>query len=230
MPAQPKIIRNHLLASLSQESLASLLPELEQVALTTRRVLYSSETLIRHVYFPSDGMILLLQTFEDGMQAEVGMIGREGMIGQSVLSGVDTSFTEAVVQVSGTALRMQVADFKLRVKSSAELGSVLLSHSESVRAQAMQVAACNAHHPLRERLVRLLLMAQDRIHQADFPVTQTVLASMLSVQRPSVTIAAAGLQRAGLIRCLQGEITIIDRPGLEAACCECYKKIRVRES
>ena len=226
MPTQPKFARNYLLASLSQSNLTHILPDLQQILLTVGQVIYSSEDPINYVYFPSDGMILLLQTFDDGMQAEVGMIGREGMIGQSVLSGVNTSFTEALVQAPGMALRMQVTSFRMKANSNAELRSTLLSYSASTHIQMMQIAACNAHHPLRQRLIRLLLMAQDRIRQADIPMTQTTLAAMLSVQRPSVTIVAAGLQRAGLIHYQQGKITLIDRPGLEVSCCECYNRIR----
>lgn len=225
MPAQPKTAGNSLLAFIPKETLITLQPGLEQVVLARRRVLYSTGLPIQDVYFPNKGIISLMHTFEDGMQAEVGMIGREGMVGQSVSSGVITSFTEAIVQVEGTAFRMLAAAFQRHVEASPHLRSILLRFGETTSAQTMQIAACNARHALEQRLVRLLLMMHDRIDQTDLPLTQGFLASMLSVQRPSVTITAAALQRAGLIRYTQGLITITNRAKLQDLSCECYQRI-----
>ena len=182
------------------------------------------------VYFPEAGMVSLIAILDNGTQAEVGVVGREGMLGGSILSGVGTSFTEATVQIAGTAWRLATADLRRGLEASPHLGPLLSRYGEALQAQIMQTSACNALHILEQRLVRWLLMAHDRSGGDELVVTQDLMALMLGVQRPTLTLAAGVLQRAGLVRYARGRLTVLDRPGLEAASCECYAAIRRRSS
>lgn len=173
-------------------------------------------------------MISLVNDLEDGLRAEVGVIGREGLLGMPLLAGVDTFFVEAQVQLPGTALRMTARDFIDQVETNAPLRKLLLRYNEALQAQIMQTAACNASHDLEERLARWLLIAHDRAESDELQLTQEFVATMLCVHRPSVTVTAGILQRAGLIRYAGGRVTVLDRPGLEAASCECYGAVQKR--
>ena len=221
-------VRNRLLASLPPAVLASLLPKLSPVILMLRQVICPPDTVIEAVYFPESGMISLVDTLEDGMRAEVGVIGREGMLGMPLLAGVSTSFVEAQVQMSGTALRMTASDFNVEVEANVTLRRLLLRYNEALQAQIMQTAACNANHALEQRLCRWLLMAHDRAEDDELPLTQDFMALMLGVARPSITISAGILQRAGLIRYVAGRVTVLDRANLEAAACECHGAVHRR--
>jgi CRP-like cAMP-binding protein len=171
-----------------------------------------------------------VSNLDDGTQAEVGIIGQEGVLGTSLLSGVDTSFVEAMVQMPGTALRIGITEFRQELEISAPFRAIMLRYNEAFQAQLMQTAACNAHHGLENRLARWLLMAHDRASRDELPLTQEFMAMMLGVHRPSITITAGILQRAGLIRYSGGRVTILDRLSLEAASCECYASVQRRFS
>lgn len=217
-----------LLASLPPDVLNPLLQKLTPVPLNLRDMLYRADGPMEAVYFVTSGMISLVSNLEDGMQAEVGIIGREGMLGMSLLSGMNTSFVEAMVQLPGTALRMGAREFRQEVEVNAALRQALLRHSEALQAQVMQTAACNGRHGLEQRLARWLLMAHDRVDGDELHLTQDFIAMMLGVHRPSITVTAGILQRAGLIRYMAGRITILDRSSLEASACECYAAVRRR--
>ena len=192
--------RNHLLATLPGDMRAALMPKLSHVVLPLRQELYRPDDEIEAVYFVESGVISLVAILEDGMQGEVGLIGREGMLGTSILSGVDTSYVEAVVQMSGSAWRMAAAPFRRELDTNPALRLQLLRYNEALQAQVMQTAACNGRHELEPRLARWLLMAADRYDGNELPLTQEFMAVMLGVHRPSITITAGILQRAGLIR------------------------------
>jgi CRP-like cAMP-binding protein len=219
---------NGLLASLPPDMLAPLLPKFTSVVLSMRQGLYSPDGPIEAVYFPESGMISMLANLEEGAQVEVGVVGHEGMLGVPLLSGVETSFVEAMVQMPGTALRMGARAFRAEVEANAPFRMLLLRYGEALQAQVMQTAACNGRHGLEQRLARWLLMAHDRSDGDELPLTQDFLAMMLGVHRPSITVTAGILQRAGLIRYASGLITVLDRPSLEAAACECYGAVRRR--
>jgi CRP-like cAMP-binding protein len=208
--------------------LAGLLPKLDLVVLTLRQEFYNPDAAIKAVYFPEAGMFSLVANLADGMQAEVGIIGREGMLGGSLLSGINTPFIEAIVQMPGTALRMTIRDFQNEVDTNAPFRSLMLRYNEALQAQIMQTAACNGRHGLEQRLARWLLMAHDRADGDQLPLTQELMAMMLGVHRPSITVTARILQRAGLIDYSGGRVTIIDRARLAAACCECYSVVQRR--
>ena len=154
---------NGLLAALPADVREALMQKLTPVPLPLREVLYLADGPIEAVYFVTSGMISLVANLEDGMQAEVGLIGREGMLGTSLLSGVETSFVEAMVQLPGTALRMGARELRQEIEVNAPLRRILLRHTEALQAQVMQTAACNGkRHGLEQRLARWLLMAHDR--------------------------------------------------------------------
>ena len=227
---QPRVTHNRLLASLSPDALAGMLPTLHLVALRPGQPIYTPGAAMAAVYFPAAGMVSLIANLDDGVQAEVGAVGREGMLGGSILSGVGTSFTEATVLTPGAAWRMTSADLRRGLEASPHLGPLLSRYGEALQAQVMQTSACNALHTLEQRLVRWLLMAHDRNDGDELALTQELMATMLGVQRPTVTVAAGVLQRAGLIRYARGRLTVLDRPGLEAASCECHGAIRRRSA
>ena len=224
----PPSLRNRLLAALPPESLARVLPKLVPVDLPVRKPLYHPDRPIDAAYFPDEGILSMVSILESGMQAEAGMAGREGMLGTPLLAGVETSFVESMVQLGGSGLRMEAHAFREEVEANRPFRMLLLRYSEALQAQAIQTAACNGNHGLEQRFARWLLMVHDRVEGDEMPLTQEFIAIMLSVHRPSVTVAAGILQRAGLIRYAAGRVTMLDRPGLEAVCCECYGAVRRR--
>ena len=228
MSSQPASMRNRLLAALPADVIAALLPKLSPVILSLKQVIYAPDTPIEAVYFLETGMISLVDNLEDGMRAEVGVIGREGMLGMPLLAGVNTSFIEAQVQLPGTALRMTAQDFTSEIDTNTALRKLLLRYSEALQAQVMQTAACNVNHGLEQRLARWLLIAHDRSTSDELSLTQEFMATMLGVHRPSITVTAGILQRAGLIRYANGRVTVLDRSSLEAASCECYGAVQRR--
>lgn len=223
-------LRNTLLASLPSEVLTDMMPGLTRVPLRGREILHVADKPIDAVYFVETGMISLVASLSDGFQAEVGIVGRNGMLGMPLLAGVESSFVNAMVQIPGYALRMGVAAFHREIASNLPLRLLLLRYSEAHQAQISQTAACNGRHALEERLARWLLMSHDCVDGDQVAITQEFLGMMLGVHRPSITIAAGVLQRTGLIRYAAGLISVLDRPGLEAASCECYERVRRRFS
>lgn len=219
-------VRNHLLAALPSSVLAQLLPQMQLVFLDLRTVLYAPEAPIGAVHFMEAGWVSMIARLEDGMSAEVGLVGREGMAGLPLVFGVETSGVEALVQGPGTAMRMEAGSFRQALDEHPSLRALLFRYGEFMRAQVTQTAACNGNHGLEQRLARWLLMSHDRADGDHFLMTHEFLATMLCVHRPSVTVAARLLQRAGLIRYGSGAITVVDRPGLEAVACECHGVVR----
>lgn len=220
-----RIPRNRLLAALPSRELEPLLPQLEPVELVFRQVLIAPGAAIDAVFFPETGWASTLITFAGGDAGEVGLIGREGMIGTPLLLGDDRGPTRTIVQAAGTALRLDAAAFRHCIAEFPALQARLLRYTLALHAQVSQVAACNGRHAIARRLARWLLMAHDRAESDAFPMTHELLAAMLGVRRAGITLAAGGLQRAGLIRYDRGILEITDRPGLEAAACECYSAV-----
>ena len=222
------VVRNQLLRSLAPDVLAQLLPKLTSVELLSKQVLGHQDEPIESVYFVENGMISMVKILEDGMQAEVGIVGNEGLLGVSVAAGINTSFVEIIVQLPGIALKMAASDLRQQMETNPSLRTLLLRYNEALHAQVMQTAACNGRHQLEERLARWLLMAHDRADGNELLLTQDFIATMLGVHRPSITITAGILQRAGLIRYVTGRVTVLDRPSLEEASCECYAAVQKR--
>jgi CRP-like cAMP-binding protein len=191
-----------------------------------REVLHAPGKPITSVYFPETGYISMVAYMEDGDAAEVGLVGREGMVGLPILLGSDRDDLEAMVQNSGTALRMDAADLREELERLPTLRTLLLRYALVHHGQVVRTAACNGRHHTAERLARWLLMAHDRANGEEFAMTHEFLSMMLGVQRAGVTIAAGQLQKAGFIRYERGRIEVTDRPGLESAACDCYGMVR----
>ncbi len=219
-------IRNGLLAALPPEDLARLRPSLQSVELPFDQTLYPADGIVEAVLFPESGMVSLLATLDDGEQVEVGIAGREGLVGLPLVLGDDRSLVEARVQLDGTALRLGAAALRDEMEGSAALRGLLKRYMLAFQAQVTMTAACNARHAIEQRLARWLLIAHDRAGADEFPMTHEFISIMLGVRRPGVSLAAGVLQKAGLIHYVRGRMAVTDRPGLEAASCECYHTVR----
>jgi len=219
-------IANSLLAALPHKDYQKLLPALEPVTLTFGETIYDPGAQIRHVYFPSDSLISLLTLVEGHLALEVGLIGREGMLGVSLALGISVSPVRALVQGTGTAQRMKTGRFLQEFKRCPAMQREILRYTHTLMAQVTQTAACNRFHVVEARLARWLLMTRDRVQSDTFRLTQEFLAHMLGVRRVGVTKAASALQRQGLISYSRGNITILDGKRLEANACPCYEIVK----
>jgi len=221
-------VANSLLAALPGKDYQRLASGLEQVVLKFGDVLYEPGHKIRHVYFPGNSLVSLL-TIVDGRTAlEVGMVGREGMLGLPLALGTDISPVRALVQGSGTALRMTSKRFSREIRKSPQLQQGVHRYANALIAQVSQTAACNRFHVVGARLARWLLMTRDRMRSGDFRLTHEFLAHMLGVRRVGVTTAARALQARKLIDYSRGQIRILNHKGLEAAACECYALVNAK--
>jgi CRP-like cAMP-binding protein len=222
-------VPNRLLAALPAGEYERLLDGLDPVKLTYGEVLNEPGEPMRHVYFPSDCLVSLLTVVEGHHALEVGLVGREGMVGTRLALGISTSPVRALVQGTGTALRMKSTRFAQELQRSPELRQTVLRFADSLMGQVTHTAACNRFHMIEARLARWLLMTRERLPSVQFRLTHEFLADMLGVRRVGVTAAAGALQRRKLIHYRRGIITILDQKGLEAAACSCYRHVRVVE-
>jgi len=219
---------NRLLAGLSGKKYQRLRSGLQPVELKFGEVLYEPGQKIHHVYFPGNSLVSLLTVVEGHMALEVGMVGREGMVGVPVALGVDISPGRALVQGAGTALRMESARFCEELHGSTELQQGVHRYANALMTQISQTAACNRFHVVVARLARWLLMTRDRIQRNEFRLTHEFLAHMLGVRRVGVTTAARTLQARKLIDYNRGKIRILDGKGLEAVACACYQLVNAK--
>jgi CRP-like cAMP-binding protein len=213
---------NHLIALLPRRDRLSLLAACDPVQLEAGTVLCEPGEPTRHVYFPKDCFISLVTAVEGEPGLEVGMVGREGMLGAQLALGVRAIPLHALVQGAGTAWRIAAAPFRRALSDSKALQLSLNRYVYVLMAQLATSAACTRFHRVEPRLARWLLMTQDRAHSDSFHLTHELLAHLLGVRRVGITGAACDLQRHGLIRYRRGDITVLDRAGLEAAACSCY--------
>ena len=221
-------IANRLLAALPHAAYRRLLAGLEPLTLRSGEVLHEPGAPMRYVYFPVNCAVSLLMAAGGGRSLEVGMVGREGMVGISLALGAEVSSVRALVQAGGTVLRMSAARFCEALQQCLPLQRELYRYADATLALARQTVACNCFHAVEARLARCLLMTRDRVLAEEFFLTQAFLAQMLGVRRGTVNEAAGSLQRRKLIRSSRGTIRILDSPGLEAASCSCYTGIDVR--
>jgi CRP-like cAMP-binding protein len=216
---------NRLLAALPIAEYRLLRPAMASVLGRHGDVLTEPGDVITHVYFPTEAVVSRLTVQENGALAETDIVGADGFIGLPLVLGVDRAPTRALVQVSGPMLRMPAATFRDALRRGDMLLNLLLSYAEVVFVKMAHAIACNQLHTTSGRCARRLLETQDRVGADEFVLTQDFLATMLALRRATVTIAAGSLQKAGLIRYRRGHIRVLDRKGLEAAACECYRTI-----
>jgi CRP-like cAMP-binding protein len=201
---------------------------LKAVPLKYRISLHEPADKMPYVYFPNTGVISMLTVMEDGTAVEIATIGNEGMTDLFVFLGLEESDSRPLIQVPGSAMRMESARFRQHVEQLPSLRAFLGYYAVALFALVAQSAACNRMHPMVERCARWLLMTHDRVDAAEFPMTHDFLSEMLGVRRPSVSVAEEALREQGLITYRRGKVTVLDREGLEAASCECYRLIRER--
>ncbi len=219
-------LQNHLLSALSAAEQERLFPHLELVPMPLGTVLYESGDVLRYVYFPTDSIISLLYVLADGASAEISVVGNEGMIGIALFMGGETTPSRAIVQSAGFAYRLAGQQIKDEFHRNGEAQLLLLRYTQALITQMAQTAVCNRHHSVDQQLCRWLLLSLDRLATNQLVMTQELIANMLGVRREGVTEAAGKLDKLGIIRYARGHITILDRPQLEARCCECYAVVK----
>jgi CRP-like cAMP-binding protein len=217
---------NLLLAALPRSQYRALLPRLTSVSLEFGDVLHEQGKPIREVFFPTASMVSLLTLVDGHLALEVGMVGREGMVGMAFALGSANSPVRGLVQGAGPALRMDARRFGEALAASTALQRALQHYTGTLIRQISQTAGCNRFHVVEQRLARWLLMTRDRVRSAEFHLTHDFLSQMLGVRRVGVTEAASALQRRKLIEYRRGRIRICDQPGLQAAACACYLPVR----
>jgi CRP-like cAMP-binding protein len=218
--------QNRLLSALSSEDFQNLAPHLTPIDLEKGRLLYDPGDSITIVYFPVEGVVSLMTLMESGDAIESATIGREGALGLQAAIGPRESLSRAIVQVPGRALRVSAGLLQDLWRRSPSLRDLVDRHNQVVYGHAIQSVACNALHSVEARFCRWLLACHDRIDSGSIQLTQEFLADMLGVQRTTVTAVAQTLQNRGLIAYRRGVVDILDRQGLEAAACECYRTVQ----
>lgn len=217
---------NHLLAALSPEIRDRLFPHLELVEMKLGDVVYESGDSLRYVYFPIDSIVSLLYVMESGASGEISVVGNEGLVGVAVFMGGESTSSRAVVQSAGVAYRLRGQKLKDEFNKHGELLHLILRYTQALITQMAQTAVCNRHHSIDQQLCRWLLLSLDRLPGNRLTMTQELIANMLGVRREGVTDAAGKLQRQGIIEYSRGQITVLDRAGLERLSCECYGVVK----
>jgi CRP-like cAMP-binding protein len=218
--------KNRLLAALPREEYERILPHLGHVSFKLGEVVYESGGQMEHIYFPTTAIISLLYLMENGTSAEMGMAGNEGLIGVALFMGGNTMPNRAVTQSAGGAVRMRARVLRDEFARGDAFQRLLLRYTQALLTQMSQTAVCNRLHAIEQQLCRWLLLSHDRLDSDELVMTQELIANMLGVRREGVTAAAGRLQEQGLISYVRGRIRILDRGGLEAAVCECYKVVK----
>ena len=220
--------RNRLLLALPSRNLKRLVPELEQICCQRAQILMDADSSLDHVFFPDNGVVSVVAVYADGRVIEMATIGREGCSGVQAILGAKRSSVRLLVQIPGSAAKMSRVAFTLAIQSMPAFRSVMDAYIQAFLEQVMVSVACNGAHSLKQRLARWLLMMRDRSDGDALLITQSLLAEMLGVQRPTITNAAREFERAGLIERGRRQVTILDRQGLTKASCECYQLVRTR--
>jgi len=217
---------NLLLDVLSNDEYRELSPSLQMVDMHAADVIGQRGSVLTHVYFPIASAFSVLASLSDGSAVEVGTIGREGFVGIETLAGGEQWTETTICQIGGKSLRMPVADFNRSIGGDTALRRIAQRYLLLYLSLVSQSVACNRLHTIEARFARWILMTHDRVDGNEFNLTQQFLADMLGVQRPSVSLVASSFQHAGLIRYHRGHMEILDRQGLEGACCECYAVVK----
>jgi CRP-like cAMP-binding protein len=216
-----------LLAVLPAGEIQRLYPLLHHTPLKFRQVLHRKGEQLQYVYFPGGGICSLVTPLDDGSTVEMAMVGREGLVGALAPPAAGIAQETALVHIgTDSCHRMALRDFRREMERRGPLSDLVTRYAQATFAFVMQSVACNAVHPVERRLCRWLLMAHDRVDGNEFPLTQELVATMLGISRPTVTIVAGTLRDAGLINYRHGRMTILKRRSLESASCECYRVVQ----
>lgn len=226
MGTQAKPEQNRLLAALPADVKERFVPQLKLVELNLGDVIYESGQPIAFVYFPIDCIVSLLHVMANGASAEISVVGNEGVVGVAVFMGSESTPTRTIVQSKGLAYRMHSSDLKDEFNNHASVRVLMLRYTQTLITQMSQTAVCNRHHSIDQQSCRWLLLSLDRLPDNHLTMTQELIANMLGVRREGVTEAAGKLQKMGVIDYHRGHIKVIDRPKLEALCCECYAVVK----
>jgi CRP-like cAMP-binding protein len=226
MAPTPSPLQTHILEALPPAVRERLFPHLALVALKRGEVLSEAGAPLRQVYFPTDCIVSLLYVLENGTSAEMSVVGKEGAIGVSMFIGGETTTTRSIVMTGGTAYRLSGRRLKQEFERHGDLLHILLRYTQSLLTQMAQTAVCNRHHSIDQQLCRWLLLSLDRLTSNKLMVTQELIANLLGVRREGITAAAGKLQKLGAIEYARGQITVLDRPRLEALSCECYALVK----
>ena len=219
-------VRNGILAALLTSQYERLLPKLEHVTLKSGDVIYRADQKIEYVYFPEDAVVAMIDSMDDGRTAEVGIIGREGIVGINIFLGGIVTPDKAIVQLAGGAMRMKAKDLRKELRFGSPLQLLLLAYARAFLAVISQSVACSQHHQIGQRLARLLLTMSDYAGSRELMMIQESMAGLLGVRRVGVTESALELQADALISYRRGGIRILDRTRLLKRSCECYRFIR----
>jgi CRP-like cAMP-binding protein len=218
--------QNTLLGALSAADRERLANNLELVPLALGEVLYESGETMSHAYFPIDGIISLLYVMKNGESAEIAIVGNEGMVGIALFMGGESTMSRAIVQNAGHAYRMKAEVLKDEFHRGGSLSRLLLMFASALITQMVQTAACNRHHTVDQQLCRWMLLSLDRLPSTRIRMTEKLIGNMLGIDRAQVLEATGVLDDAGLVDYDNGEITVLDRPGVERRTCECYGVVK----
>ncbi len=218
--------QNHLLAAFPDSAKQRIFPRLKLAEMNLGDVIHESGQTIEFVYFPTNCIVSLLYVMLNGSSAEISVVGNEGMVGISVFMGGDSTPSRTVVQSKGFAYRLPAAELKAEFDATPEMRFLALRYTQALITQMSQTAVCNRHHSIDQQLCRWLLLSLDRLPDNHLTMTQELIANMLGVRREGVTEAASKLQKLGIIEYHRGHITVMNRPGLEELCCECYAAVK----
>jgi len=217
---------SQLLLALPDNDYMRLRLDMRHLFFPLGQVIYESGGHLDYIYFPTSCVVSLIYTTEDGLTAEMGLIGNEGVVGIALFLGGDTTNNRAVVQIAGNALRMKATSLQEEFSRGGQFQYLMLRYTQALITQISQTAVCNRLHSLEKRLCRWLLLSHDRVKSDKLMMTHEFISNMLGGRRESVSLAARQLQDAGLIRYTRGEIVIFDRKGLETIVCECYQVVK----
>jgi CRP-like cAMP-binding protein len=220
--------RNRLLLALPASDLQQLVPELERTRCEREQVLMDADSPLDHIFFPDSGVVSAVAVYADGSIIEMATIGREGCTAVQAVFGAENSSVRLLVQIPGGAAKMSRAAFTRAMRSMPSFQTLMYAYVQAFLEQVLVSVACNGAHTLKQRLARWLLMMRDRGDNNVLQITQSLLAEMLGVQRPTITNAARELESAGLIARGRRQVSILDREGLTEASCECYQLVRAR--
>jgi CRP-like cAMP-binding protein len=223
VPGAPLAVGNRLLTSLRPSVLERIAGELHLVHLGRREFVFRAHEPLRMVHFPVSAVVSLVARLETGDTLEVGLVGRDGLAGTAVFPGITTMSCDGIVQLPGTAWRMNADTLRRELRAVEPLHAAVGRYAQVLLLRSMQMSACNMFHTVSQRCIRWLLTVNDLVQGDDIPLTHELIATMLGVRRPTVTLTLRALQRAGLVSESRGRVTIRDRRKLEQACCECYR-------